>query len=97
MEQFEDKFQKFCVKISAKNCEDPFIDDEPILLHEFDHIDIHIEICNDDQFVRSENGKTISRRLRKIKDKLEKMRDKMIKRLTSPISPLKGTYWNDEK
>ena len=54
------------------------------------NIDIHNEICNDDQFVRSENRKMIRRRLRKIKDKLERMRDKMIKRLTSPISPLKG-------
>ena len=44
------------------------MDDEPILLDEFDHIDIHIEICNDDQFVRSENRKTIRRKLRKIKN-----------------------------
>ena len=44
---------------SAKNCEDPFMDDEPILLDEFDNIDIHIEICNDDKFVRSGNGKMI--------------------------------------
>ena len=50
-----------------------------ILLDEFKHIDIHIEICNDDQFVRSENEKMIWRRLRKIKDKLERMRDKMTK------------------
>jgi len=67
------------------------------LLDEFDHIDIHIEICNDDQFVRSENGKTIRRRLRKIKDKLERMRDKMTKILTSLISPLKWIHWNDGK
>ena len=70
MEQFEDdeelefqakveeKFQKFCAKISAKNYEDPFMDDEPILLDEFDHIDIHIEICNNHQFVsEKENDK----------------------------------------
>ena len=59
--KFENEFQKFCAKISAKNCEDPFVNDEPIFLDEFDHIDIHIKICNDDQFVRSENGKTIKR------------------------------------
>ena len=34
------------------------MDDDPILLDEFDHIDIYyIEICNDDQFVRSEIGR----------------------------------------
>ena len=44
----EDEFQTFCAKISAKNCEDPFMDDEPILLDEFYHIDIQIEKCNDD-------------------------------------------------
>jgi len=42
MKQFEDKIQKFYAKISAKNYEDSFMDDEPILLDEFDHIDIHI-------------------------------------------------------
>ena len=68
------------------------MDDEPILLDEFDHIDIHIEICNDDQSVRSEDEKIIRRRLRKITDKLERMRDKMTKRLTSPISSLKRTH-----
>jgi len=72
------------------------MDDEPILLDEFDHIDIHVEICNDDQFVRSKNEKII-RRLRKIKDKLERLRDKMTKRLTSLISSLKRTHWNDGK
>ena len=45
------------------------MDDEPIYLDEFDHADIHIEICNDDQFVKIENRKTI-KRLRKIKDKM---------------------------
>jgi len=50
------------------------MDDEPILLDEFHYIDIHIEICNDDQFVRCKNRKTM-RRLRKIKDKLGRMRD----------------------
>ena len=48
------------------------MDDEPIYLDEFDHADIHIEICNDDQFVTSENGKMRRRRLRKIKGKLER-------------------------
>jgi len=51
--KFEDEIKKFYAKISAKNYEDSFMDDKPILLDEFNHINIHIEICNDDQFVRS--------------------------------------------
>jgi len=73
------------------------MDDEPILLDEFDNIDIHIKICNNDQFVKSENEKTIRRRVGKIKDKLERMRDKKTKRLTYLISLLKRTHWNDGK
>ena len=33
------------------------MDDELILLDEFDHIDIYIEICNDDEFVRVKMGR----------------------------------------
>jgi len=50
----------------------------------------------DNQFVRSRSGKN-RRKLRKILNKLKRMNGKMTKRLTSPISPLKRTHWNDEK
>ena len=59
---------------------------------------IHVEpiiLCdNKDEFLKSDGEK---KRRRKVMNKFERMRAKMTKRLTSPISPLKRTHWNDEK
>jgi len=45
-----------------------------------------------DKFVRRKSGKKSRRRLRKMKNKLERIRTKITKRLTSPISPLKRAH-----
>ena len=50
---------------------------------------------NKDEFVKIDGEK--KRRKRKVMNKLERMRAKMIKKLTSLISPLKRTHWNDGK
>ena len=50
---------------------------------------------NENEFVKSGGEK--KRRKRKVMNKSERMRVKMTKRLTSLISPLKRTHWNDEK
>ena len=56
-------------------------------------VDTPIEMCDDDQILKSRSGKKKSRRrLRKVKNKLERMKAKKIKRLTSPISPMKRTH-----
>jgi len=56
-----------------------------------------IILCdNEDEFVKI-GGEKKKKRKRKVLNKLERMRAKMTKRLTSPISPLKRTHWNDEK
>jgi len=59
-------------------------------------VDAPIEMCDDDQFVKSRSEKKSKRKLRKVKNKLERLRAKMTKR-TSPTSPLKRTHWNDGK
>jgi len=53
-------------------------------------VDTPIMQCDNDKFVRRKSEK--KRRLRKVKNKLERMRTKITKRLTSPISPLKRTH-----
>ena len=60
-------------------------------------VDAPIEMCDDDQFVRSRSGEKSRRRLRKIKNKLERVKAKKIKKLTSLISPMKRTHWNHRK
>ena len=60
-------------------------------------VDASIDMCDDDQFMRSRSGKKNRRRMRKVKNKIERMRVKMKKRLTSPIFSLKRTRWNDGK
>ena len=61
------------------------------------NVDNPIDLCDGDQFVKSRSGKTSRRRLRKVMNKLERMNAKIIKKLTSLISPLKRTHWNDGK
>ena len=65
-------------------------------------LDIHIvyaptTMYNEDEFVKSGEGKKSRRKLRKVMNKLERMNTKMTKKLTPPISPLKRIHWNDEK
>ena len=56
-------------------------------------VDTPIEMCDDDQILKSRSGKKKSRRrLRKVKNKLERMRIKITKNLTSPISSLKRSH-----
>ena len=52
---------------------------------------------NKDEFVKSDRGKKSRRKLRKMMNKLERMNTKLTKKLTSPISPLKRTHWDDGK
>ena len=72
---------------------------EKISEDELIFLGIHVApiiLCNnEDKFVKIDEEK--KRRKRKVMKKLERMRAKMTKRLTSPISPLKRTHWNDEK
>ena len=62
-------------------------------------LSIHVApiiLCDsEDEFVKS-GGERKRRRKRKVMNKLERMRTKMTKRLSSSISPLKRTHWNDE-
>jgi len=51
-------------------------------------VDTPIMQCGNDKFVRRKSGKKSRRKLRKVKNKLERMRSKITKRLTSPISSL---------
>ena len=69
---------------------------------ELKFLDIHIvddsiEMYDDNQFLRSISGEKSRWRLRKVMNTLERMNTKITKRLTSPISPMKRTHWNDGK
>jgi len=55
-------------------------------------VDTPIDLCDNDQFVKSKSEKNSKKRLRKVMNKLEKMNTKLTKRLTSPICPLKRTH-----
>ena len=75
---------------------------EEIYEEELKILGIHI-VCapttmyNEDEFVKSGGGEKSRRKLRKVMNKLERMNTKLIKRLTSLISPLKRTQWYDGK
>ena len=60
------------------------------------HVTLIILCDNEDEFVKSGEEKK-RRNKRKVMNKLERMKAKMTKRLTSPISSLIRTHWNDEK
>ena len=52
---------------------------------------------DDDEFMKSERGKKRRRKLRKLRNKLERMNIKMTKRLVSLFCPIKRTHWNGGK
>ena len=68
-------------------------EDELIFL--YIHVAQIILCDNENEFVKS--GREKKRKKKKVMKKFESMRAKITKRLTSPISPLKRTHWNDEK
>ena len=71
-------------------------EDEPKFLGIY-VVDTPSELCDDDQLVRSRSKKKSRRRLRKVKNKLERMRAKMTKRLTSPLCPVKRTHYDGKQ
>jgi len=60
-------------------------------------VDALIKMCDDDQFMRSRSGKKNRRKLRKVTKKIREDEWEDDKKLTSPISLLKRTHWNDRK